>query len=386
MLNFSLYPAKERWTISMLNIKNFMFKNKFTLMDLSLENTIFYKGVAILMIVMHNFFHLIPPKFGENEQDFKLERIEAYFHIVFSQPELSFQATLSLLGHYGVQVFLFLSAYGLTKKYINSKIFYIDFLKKRILKIYPAFLLSIVLWAIYTGIMVHNSSPIQMIIDNWKSLLVKLVFISNFIPGQLYALNGPWWFVSLIVQFYIIFPFMLYIYKKYNNVGLIGLSLVGLLLTAYIQPLVSIPVPGTILTHLPELSIGIFLANNKNFSLNYLTILLIVIVFILSNYYYTFWFLSYSSALILLLIMIQNIIQKSNKILTKYMLFTGSISMYIFYINGFMRAPWKYYAKNLDSWYINILACLIFISAVTVTAWLMMRFYDIIKQRILTNV
>lgn len=356
-----------------------MLKNKFTLIDLSLENTTFYKGLAILMIMMHNFFHYLPTRFGENEQDFKLERVETYLQIVFNQPEFFIQATLSLLGHYGVQVFLFLSAYGLTKKYINSKIIYIDYLKKRIMKIYPVFLLSIVFWAIYVGIL--HDGPVNLIIEYWKSLLLKLVFIANFIPGQLYQVNGPWWFVSLIIQFYIIFPFMLYIYKKYKNAGLITLSVLGLFLTALLQPMVNIPIPGTVLTHLPELSIGIFLANQRSFTINYLMILTLIIVFILSNFYYYFWLLSYSSALILLLIIFQKIAQKSNKAFTQYILFVGSISMYIFYINGFMRAPWVGYAKYFDSWYINIFICLIFIAIVMLTSFLMMHFYNLIKQK-----
>ena len=355
-----------------------MLKNKFTFIDLSLENTTLYKGIAILMIIMHNFFHLLPPGIGENEQDFKLERLETYFQIIFNQPELFFQATLSFLGHYGVQVFLFLSAYGLTKKYINSRIFYLDFLKKRILKIYPAFLFSILLWAVYTGFL--DGGPFNVIIDNWKQLLIKLTFIANFFPGRLYELNGPWWFVSLIVQFYFIFPFMLYVYKKYNNLGLIGLSLVSLILTAYLQPLVNIPLPGTVLTHIPELSIGIFLAQQRNLTINYFTVFFIVIIFILSNLYHFFWFLSYSSALILLLMIFQNIVLKCNQTLTKYLLFIGSISMYIFYIHGFMRIPWIGFAKHFDLWYINIFICLIFISIVIVSSFLMMRFSNIIKQ------
>ncbi len=354
-------------------------KNNFTFIDLSLEYTTIYKGIAILMIVMHNFFHWLPPKIGENEQGFDAERVNRFLNIIFNQPELFFQASLSFLGHYGVQIFLFLSAYGLTKKYINSKILYMDFLKKRILKIYPVFLLSIVIWAFYTGL--KYGGPLQMMIDNWKPLLAKITLISNFIPGQLYTLNGPWWFVSLIIQFYIIYPFMLYIYKKYDNFGLLGLSISGLILTAFIQPLVEIQVPGTILTHIPELSIGIFLANQKNFSITYFTILLILSIFIFSNLYYPFWFLSFSSALVLLLIIFQFIVRRFNKAITKYIFFIGSISMYIFYINGFMRSPWIGLAKYFNSWYINILFFLVFLLVVIITSFLMMHFSNQIKKR-----
>jgi len=52
-----------------------MLKNKFTFINLTLKNTTFYKGVAIFMITMHNFFHMFPPRFGENEQDFDLLRV-----------------------------------------------------------------------------------------------------------------------------------------------------------------------------------------------------------------------------------------------------------------------------------------------------------------------
>ncbi len=356
-----------------------MLKNKFTFINLTLENTTFYKGVAILMIAMHNFFHMLPPKFGENEQDFDLFRVETYMQLIFNQPELFFQATFSFLGHYGVQIFIFLSAYGLTKKYINSKIIYTDFLKKRILKIYPAFLLSIVIWAIYTGF--NDGGPINVILDRWKLVLTKLIFISNFIPGHLYKLNGPWWFVSLIVQFYIIFPFMLYIYKKYSTIGLINISFAALLLTAYLQPIVNIPLPGTVLTHIPELSIGIFLANQKNFTINYFTILIILIIFILSNFYYYFWFLSYSSSLILLLIFFQNMLLKSNQILTKIILFIGSISMYIFYINGFMRDPWIGFAMDYNLWYLSIFICFTFIVIVAGASFLMMHLLNLISKQ-----
>ncbi len=289
-----------------------MIKRRFTFIDLSQEDTMFYKGIAILMIIMHNFFHWLTPKTGENEQYLDPNRIKIYLDTIIDQPEYFFQVTFSFLGHYGVQVFLFLSAYGLTKKYFNSNLDYGDFLKKRVLKLYPAFLLSIVLWAFYVGL--KYGGPINVINDHWQSLLYKILLIANFIPGELYAINGPWWFVSLIFQFYVIFPFMLYFFKKYGNVSLVVISVLGLAMAAYLQPLVGIQLAGTVLIHLPELSFGIFLARHKNFTLNYLSIFIIIIIFILSNFYYSFWYLSYINILILLLILFQKILLTSSGI------------------------------------------------------------------------
>lgn len=355
-----------------------MLNKKFTFLNLTTENTIFYKGVAIMMIIMHNYFHWLPPIIGENEQDFNYTRLETFLQTIFNKPEFFFQVTFSFFGHYGVQVFIFLSAYGLTKKYMNSKIHYIDFLKKRILKIYPAFLFSIILWALY----VDFNNPINMIINNWESLLYKVIFIANFIPGELYSINGPWWFASLIVQFYIVFPLIRNFYQRYGNLGLLAISLASLILTAYFQPKVSISLPGTILTHIPEVSIGIFLAQQKNFSINYSAILIIFIIFILSNYSQFFWYFSYSSALFLLLILFQKTLLICNQTFTRYILFIGSISMYVFYINGFMRTPWIEFAKHYDLWYLNILFCIVFVVIVITASFLMDLFSNTIKRKL----
>ena len=351
-----------------------ILKRKFVFIDLTLEDTTFYKGLAILMIVLHNFLHLLSPYIGENEQNFSFSRVNKYLQVIYDQPEFIFQATLSFLGHYGVQMFLFLSAYGLTIKYLNSEIIYFNYLKNRILKIYPAFLFSIVIWLIYMGIM-HGGIPYIMktILSNGEALLYKLTFVANFIPGQLYEINGPWWFVSLIVQFYIVFPYMLLMFRKFGAISLIFLSLISLIITSYLQPHVGFPLPGTILTHIPELSIGIFLAQKNRFTINYFTILLIVIIFLLSNLYHFFWYFSFSSVLILMLILFQKIIMKSNQTLKTNILFIGSISMYIFYIHGFMRYPWVNNAENYNTWYANIIICFLFFVLVVSISYLMMK-------------
>ncbi|MCK5677861.1 MAG: hypothetical protein KAH72_05235, partial [Flavobacteriaceae bacterium] len=88
--------------------------------SLDLNQTTIFKGIAIFMIAMHNYFHWIAPKPGENEFDFNYIRLENYIDILSHQTLFGLQATFSYFGHYGVQIFLFLSAYGLTKKYGNQ--------------------------------------------------------------------------------------------------------------------------------------------------------------------------------------------------------------------------------------------------------------------------
>jgi len=349
------------------------FNRQFTFINLTLEDTTFYKGLAILMIVLHNFFHWVPPLIGENEQNFDSKRFENYVHL-FLQPEYLFQATFSFLGHYGVQIFLFLSAYGLTKKYFSSNINYYQYIKHRLIKIYPPFIFSILIWMIYMSI-IYGGIPnaVKVIISYMDSLLYKLTFISNFIPGELYTINGPWWFVSLIVQFYIIFPYMLKTYKKFGEIVLLLLSVAGLFLSAYLQTYVNIPLSGTILMHLPELSIGLLFAAKGNVTIRYWSIVVITIIFVLSNLYQILWYVSFSSVLILLLVLFQITLLKSNRAIRKVILFIGAISMYIFYINGFMRQPWVNSAIVYDQWYTTILICCLFVLIVISVAYQMMQ-------------
>ncbi len=165
--------------------KRYKYNHTIEIKDLDLKQTTIFKGIAIFMIAMHNYFHWIAPKTGENEFNFNFTRLESYIDILTNQTLFGLQATFSYFGHYGVQIFLFLSAYGLTKKYGGTSPQYFSFIWKRIAKIYPAFLLAIVSWAIFTGYKAGLYGPIEILAEHAKALLYKLTFTSNFILKKL---------------------------------------------------------------------------------------------------------------------------------------------------------------------------------------------------------
>jgi hypothetical protein len=70
------------------------------------------KGIAILAIVLHNYFHMLWGAVGENEFDFEPGRLRSFISAV-GEPDRLIQAFFSYFGHYGVLLFIFLSAYGL---------------------------------------------------------------------------------------------------------------------------------------------------------------------------------------------------------------------------------------------------------------------------------
>ena len=83
---------------------------------LSLQDSNIIKAIAILLIMSHNFFHLLPPAPGENEMTFSRDNFLRVFIQIYENPLDAFHPLVSFFGHYGVFLFLFLSGYGLTIK------------------------------------------------------------------------------------------------------------------------------------------------------------------------------------------------------------------------------------------------------------------------------
>ncbi|MEO6219513.1 MAG: acyltransferase family protein, partial [Ginsengibacter sp.] len=111
---------------------------------LSKNDTKALKGVCILMIVLHNFFHVLPG--WEIENEFWFSRSNYKFirgNITGSNFFDALGLLFSYFGHYGVNAFVFLSSYGLYQSCRNKKLQYWQFVKKRVSKLYPAFFLAV---------------------------------------------------------------------------------------------------------------------------------------------------------------------------------------------------------------------------------------------------
>lgn len=100
---------------------------------------------------------------------------------------------------YGVLgMFMFLSGWLLNEKYVITKVTDIRlFAKKRILRLMPLYLIALVTFYFSGGF-------------NLKTLLLALFGLSSFFPPQPPTL----WFVSLIIDFYLLFPLLSY--RKYH--------------------------------------------------------------------------------------------------------------------------------------------------------------------------
>ncbi len=148
------------------------------------------------------------------------------FHMGFGIPVLSYFIGL---GYLGVDVFIFLSAYGLYHGYNGKNLNYIAFYKKRCLRILPAYY---IVMFIFFGIDCLMGKDVSFL-----SLLEKMSMLGFFLPFLRW--NFFLWYIPAILFLYLFFPLMIkYLsqIKQKRNFILIFLSLlsINIILTYFI--------------------------------------------------------------------------------------------------------------------------------------------------------
>jgi peptidoglycan/LPS O-acetylase OafA/YrhL len=317
-----------------------------------LRDTSALKAIGILAIVLHNLYHNLPSAVIENEFGFDPRHFQHFLDAVV-QPQRTVQALFSFLGHFGVQIFIFLSAYGLALKYWTAPA-WSAFVWGRIKKIYPTFLLALGLLLLVRTILDGPAGVWAFLLQQGDELLLTTLGVQNLIPGLSLPPVGPWWFLPFIVQFYCLWPALAAFSRRFKGVGLAVLAVACLaLLYAFEWPLrgkLGINLLTTPLGHMPEFCLGIACAR-FGFRVGPGTAIVAAVLFILGNIYAWLWLLTFSSALVLLLYAYQ----VTAPALRGRRLVDGvaAISMPLFFINGFMRGPFNFLARS-GLWYVEL--------------------------------
>lgn len=162
------------------------------------------RGVAILCIMFHNFLHLILPTV-ENEFTFSTLNTDTFTDSLTTRPAWAMADIMSFLGWYGVAVFIFLSGYGLVRKYEcydqhNLPLW--DFTKNRWLKLFKLMLVPMVVFAITWSCFKGEIFPIEKALQQ-LALVGNIVFPTSIQPGV-------YWFFGLIFQLYILYRLCIY--------------------------------------------------------------------------------------------------------------------------------------------------------------------------------
>lgn len=341
---------------------------------LSKQDGLVMRGAGILCIMMHNFTHWVPPVTGENEFHFESRHFAAMLDQLGAMPEDSWRILFSYFGHYGVQVFVFLSAFGLTLSFAKNRPPYWAFLKKRIAALYPAVLVAAVTFLIYSSVFAGPSKALTDVIP----LLRQILLIGNF-TGHGFEPIGPWWFLSMICQFYLVFPLLFRGMKKFGNRFLLCVGsaalLVELLWNAPLASATAINLNYTVAGHLAEFSLGMWAAHAGKMKAPVVWITAAVVVFAFGQLHPIAWLFS-GLALIISVIPLLRWISALDGRVCRLLAFYGSLSLPLFLMNGFLRNPLVWFAQLQvqkgapHAWLTTLALSLAFLLSCTVFAWL----------------
>ncbi|RUA12250.1 MAG: hypothetical protein DSY82_01745 [Flavobacteriia bacterium] len=336
---------------------------------ISIQEGTILRAIAILAIIFHNYLHWVSDLPGENEFTFRPERIQAFMQGLQHTPWDAVRLFASYFGHYGVQIFFFLSGYGLAVKYLPHQLpSWWSFQKKRWKSFFPAVGVAAVGYLIFESI---RLGWYHVLTGEGVNLIRQILGVSNFIPDNIYHPIGPWWFISVILQFYLVVPFIFKGIQRYGNILVYGLILSSFLMKWALAPMLDqwfeLNINHTILGHLDICVLGIWFAQRKYVSLSPLVIGTAGILFYLGNVHALAWKISGVSVVLFVLpamrIASEKILQHQRA--SRVFLYIGNLSMYLFLCNGYLRHPLIDYAQREANWWTSIWTCLLFL-AVTI--------------------
>ena len=176
------------------------------------------RGIAIVGIVLHNYCHWLRPIVKENEYQFNQHNVD-WFNNVMAHGfnERTFFHLLSFFGHYGVPIFLFLSAYGLVIKYEGAKTQILpdsgstnepnalSFLRYHWLKLFRMTIVGFAAFVLVDA-MTEGQHHYEVM-----DIVAQMGLFNNLLPNPDDIIwPGPYWFFGLMLQLYIVYRLFLY--------------------------------------------------------------------------------------------------------------------------------------------------------------------------------
>lgn len=144
-------------------------------------------------------------------------------HLIQSYSIPTILQKASSFGGAGVHVFILCSGFGLYLSHLNKPLSYSKFLKRRFIKVYIPYILII---------LVSAAIPFYSHSDNKLLELSSHIFLFKmFFESLESSLGYQMWFISTIIQFYLLWPIILRLAHKGVILALIISLLYGLFIT-----------------------------------------------------------------------------------------------------------------------------------------------------------
>lgn len=175
------------------------------------------RGIAILAIMLHNYCHWLRGIVRENEYTWEQFKFDQLWHFILNPDELLPMHLVSFFGHYGVPVFLFLSGYGLVKKYEQGQLPKIGlwrFVRYNYLKLFRIFIVG---FAAFT--MLDAITP-GMHRYEWTHIVAMLGMFANLLEDPSHVVwPGPYWYFSITLQLYILYHLLFYRWRHWGFIA-----------------------------------------------------------------------------------------------------------------------------------------------------------------------
>ena len=188
------------------------------------------RGIAILGIFLHNFCHWLNPVVKENEYQYFQHNVDWFAQCAARINELFPAHVISFFGHYGVPVFLFLSAYGLEMKYGNGqgkapdgrRVVVSSFVRYHYLKLFKMMIVGFICFTVVDAMTAGSWHY------NVAQIVGQLLMINNFYDQPDRNIwPGPFWFFGLMLQLYVVYRLLLYRRHWGWTVGLMAVCTVA---------------------------------------------------------------------------------------------------------------------------------------------------------------
>ena len=188
------------------------------------------RGLAILSIILHNYTHWMHGAIFENEfmyQSWHVSKLLDYLSHPDGRLPLQF---FSFFGHYGVVIFVFLSAYGLEKKYgrTTKEVRPLPFIWTHYLKLLSMCIVG------YIGYLLLMIRLVGLPENGFLEASYLLSMTSNLYTTQLGPhIPGPYWYFGLILQLYVVYR--LFLFRRSWNVVAVAI-IISCIAQAVVSP------------------------------------------------------------------------------------------------------------------------------------------------------
>lgn len=172
------------------------------------------RGIAILGIVLHNFTHWLRFAVKENEYTFTQGKADRLYELLNSPDGDLITHLLSFFGHYGVPLFLFLSAYGLVMKYEKATVSPVaaqptpgvwHFTRYHFLKLFKMMVVGFVLFTLVDAV-TYEPHHYRLL-----DIVAQLGLFNNLLEHPNNVIwPGPYWFFGLMLQLYILYRLLFF--------------------------------------------------------------------------------------------------------------------------------------------------------------------------------